>query len=162
MKRLFPHFLLTLVLALVWLLLNNTLALGHVLLGLLLGWLIPFFSQPFWPQTVHIHRPLALLGFIGCVMVDILLANLTVARLLLGSPARLRPAFVRVPLALRHELALSLLANTICLTPGTLSARLSPDRRFLLVHALDTDDAAHVAASIKQRYEKRLKEIFEC
>lgn len=162
MKRLFPHALLTLFLALVWLLLNNTLAWGQALLGLLLGWLIPFFSRAFWPQTVRIHRPRVLLVFIGYVILDIVLANLTVARLILGSPQKLHPAFVRIPLALKHELAISILANTICLTPGTLSARLSPDRKFLLVHALNARDPDEVVHSIKQRYETRLMEIFEC
>jgi len=79
----------------------------------------------------------------------------------LGSPERLRPVFVRVPLALTSDLAISLLANTICLTPGTVSSRLSPDRAHLLVHALDAADATELAATIKRRYEAPLREIFE-
>jgi multicomponent K+:H+ antiporter subunit E len=74
----------------------------------------------------------------------------------------LRPCFVVVPLDLRDELAISLLANTICLTPGTVSASLSADRRSLLVHALDCADPAALVTEIKQRFEAPLKEILEC
>ena len=83
------------------------------------------------------------------------------AWLILHSPARLRPAFVPVPLALQSNLAISVLANAICLTPGTVSSRLSLDRRHLLVHALDVDDPDKLVATIKRRYEAPLLEIFE-
>lgn len=162
MNRLLPHPVLTPMLAIVWLLLNNSLAPGQIVLGVLLGWAIPLFTLKFWPEAVRIHRPLTLLHFASVVLLDILLANLKVARLILGRPRNLRPAFVIVPLSIRDDLAIGLLANTICLTPGTVSARLSSDRKSLLVHALDTDDAEALVATIKARYETPLKEIFEC
>ncbi len=162
MRCLLPHPVLAFVLAILWLLLNNSLALGHILLGLLLGWAIPLFARSFWPEQVRIRHPLTLAVFVGRVLLDILRANLTVARLVLGRPQCLRPAFLHVPLDMTHELAVSVLANTICLTPGTISARVSPDRRVLLVHALDAPDPAALVDSIKTRYEQPLKEIFEC
>jgi multicomponent K+:H+ antiporter subunit E len=160
-QRILPHPLLTPALAGVWLLLNNSLAPGHILLGLLLGWLIPLFTLRFWPETVRIRQPGVLLRFLGVVVFDIVVANLAVARLIIGSPARLRPAFIEVPLALESDLAISLLANTICLTPGTVSALLSEDRRVLLVHALDAPDPKAVREQIKSRYEAPLKAVFE-
>jgi multicomponent K+:H+ antiporter subunit E len=69
---------------------------------------------------------------------------------------------VQVPLDLTNELAVSLLANTICLTPGTVSAQLSPDQQTLLVHALDCTDPELLIHTIKTRFEAPLKEIFEC
>lgn len=157
-----PHPLLTPLLLLVWLLLNNSFAPGHLLLGLLLGWAIPGLTQVFWPERVHIRQPLRLLRFGGLFLYDLLIANLAVARLILRGPRPLRPAFVVVPLDLQDELAISLLANCICLTPGTVSARLSIDRRHLLVHALDCADPAALVDSIKTRFEAPLKEILEC
>jgi len=159
--RYLPHPLLTPILAAVWLLLNNSLAPGHVVLGLLLGWAIPWFTLRFWPERVRIQRPLLLMRFIAVVLYDIVVANLVVARRILGRPERLRPAFVSLPLDLTSDLAISLLANTICLTPGTVSARLSPDRRHLLVHGLHVPDANELVATIKARYEAPLKEVFE-
>lgn len=161
MRRLLPHPLLTPVLAIVWLLLVNSVAPGQIVLGLLLGWVIPFFTLRFWPDKVSIRKPFTLLRFIAVILMDIVLANFTVARLILGRPMRLRPAFVAVPLDLTSDLAISLLANTICLTPGTLSALLSPDRKNLLIHTLDVGDIDALVATIKQRYETPLKEVFE-
>ncbi|MBK8962917.1 MAG: Na+/H+ antiporter subunit E [Candidatus Competibacter sp.] len=161
MSRLLPHPLVALMLAAIWLLLANSAAPGQIVLGLLLGWAISLFAARFWPQTPRIHRPLLALRFVGVVLYDILVANLTVAWLILHSPARLRPAFVPVPLALQSNLAISVLANAICLTPGTVSSRLSLDRRHLLVHALDVGDPDKLVATIKRRYEAPLLEIFE-
>jgi len=161
MPRLLPHPLVTLVLSIVWLLLVNNVDAGQIVLGLLLGWTIPLFTQRFWPETPRIYHSFTLLRFIVRVLGDIVVANLTVARLILGRPKRLRPAFIIVPLALKSDLAISLLANTICLTPGTVSSRLSLDRRYLLVHTLDTADPDELAANIKARYEAPLQEIFE-
>lgn len=162
MKKFLPHPLLTPLLALVWLLLNNTLAPGHLVLGLLLGWAIPWFTLGFWPDRVRIYRPGALWRFLAVFLYDVLVANLAVARLVLAGPQALHPMFVQVPLDIRNELGLSLLANTICLTPGTVSAHLSPDGRTLLVHALDCVDPDALIDTIKSRFEAPLKEIFEC
>ena len=161
MRRLLPHPSTTLALTVVWLLLVNSLAPGQIVLGLLLGWAIPLFTLRFWPETLRISRPFTLLRFIIRLLGDIVAANLTVARLVLGRPERLRPAFIIVPLALKSDLAISLLANTICLTPGTVSSRLSLDRKHLLVHTLDTADPERLVATIKSRYEAPLQEIFE-
>ncbi len=161
MKRWLPHPLLTPILAAIWLLLNNSLAPGHLLLGLLLGWAIPRFTLAFWPERVRIHAPRTLLYFTGIFLYDVLVANIAVARMILAGPDRLRPAFVEIPLDLKNEFAISILANCICLTPGTVSASLAPDRRHLLVHALNAADPAALAAEIKARFEAPLKEIFE-
>ncbi len=161
MRRLLPHPLMTLTLAALWLLLVNSAAVGQIVLGLVLGWVIPRFTQRFWPETPHIHRPGTLLRFVVRLLGDIIVANLTVARLILGAPKQLRPTFVLMPLALKSDLAISLLANTICLTPGTVSARLTLDRQHLLVHTLDTADPEQLIATIKSRYETPLQEIFE-
>ena len=161
MKRLLPHPVLTLVLAALWLLLVNTFTAGHLMLGLLLGWLIPFATASLWPQSVCIRNLPTLLRYVAVVVYDIVLGSFRVARLILGRPASLRPAFVTVPLELRTDLAISLLANTISLTPGTVSVLLSEDHRSLIVHSLDTGDAATMAAEIKHRYEAPLKAIFE-
>jgi multicomponent K+:H+ antiporter subunit E len=161
MRRFLPHPLLTVSLAILWLLLVNRFSAGHVVLGTLLGWLIPFATSPFWPEHIRIRDPLALMRYLGIFVIDIVRGSVLVAWLILRGPARLRPAFVRVPLVLRTDLAISLLANTISLTPGTVSAHLAADKRTLIVHTIDTGDADALVAEIKQRYEAPLKKIFE-
>lgn len=161
MRSLFPHPVLTVVLAVIWVLLVNDISPGHILLGALFGWGIPLFTRHFWPEPVLISKPLVLLRYLIIVLFDIVIANLTVARLILGRPKNLQPHFVEVPLELHTDLAISFLANTITLTPGTVSAQLSPDRHYLIVHALHVTDSEALVKSIKQRYEAPLKEVFE-
>jgi multicomponent K+:H+ antiporter subunit E len=161
MKRLLPHPLLSAILLVLWLLLVNQLSVGQLLLGALLGWAVPLYTARFWPEHVRVRRPLVLLRFIVVVLYDILVANITVARLILGSTERLQPGFVVMPLAIRNEVAISLLANTISLTPGTVSTFVSADRRCLIIHSLHTTTPDELLATIRRRYEQPLKEALE-
>jgi len=160
MKRWFPHPFLSLALWIIWLLLNNTVAAGHILLGALLAIFIPWFTSAFWPENVQIRRPLLLAKFVAVVIYKILVANVIVARLILTRQDKLQPGFLQVPLELTSPLAISLLANTISLTPGTVTCDLSDDYSYLLIHALHIEDASETIAEIKNQFEKPLKEIF--
>ncbi len=160
-RRLLPHPLLSAILVVIWLLLVNQLSVGHLLLGILLGVALPWYTSRFWPDQVHVRRPLLLLRFIAVVLYDILVANIAVARLIMGRQERLEPAFLELRLQLRSDVAISVLANTISLTPGTVSTYLSADRRCLIIHSLHTTDPDELLATIRQRYESPLKEILE-
>jgi multicomponent K+:H+ antiporter subunit E len=162
MKRWWPSPFLSLVMWILWLLLANDFSAGQMVLGLFFAWLVPLLTRPFWLNRPPIRNPWRLVTFLLLVHRDILLANVTVAKLILRSPSRLRPAFVEVPLDIEDEFVITLLASIVSLTPGTVSADVSRDRRTLLVHGLDVEDTAVLVASIKQRYETPLKEIFAC
>lgn len=161
-RRWLPHPVTSAILFVVWLLLNHTLSPGHLVLGAALAVLIPMFTRRFFPEPVYLGRPGTILRFLLTVLWDIVVASVTVARLTLGSTSRLRPRFVRVPVAIADDFALTALASTISLTPGTVSAELAPDREHILVHALDVDDEAALVRAIKERYEEPIKEIFQC
>jgi len=160
MNRVLPHPLLSLIVFALWLLLNNSIAPGQIVLAVIIALILPRVTTGFWTMKAHVASPAALLGYIGIVVYDIIAANFTVARQVLGRNAALRPAFFRVPLDLDNPLAISVLANTITLTPGTVSCQVDENRHQLLVHALHTDDPDGEIAAIKQRYEARLKRIF--
>lgn len=161
LRKLFPHPLLTLVLALVWLALMNAVSLGGIVFGLILGILLPLLTAAYWPDRPRIRAPLKIAGFLGIVIWDIVKSNFIVARIVLFTPrADLRPAWVTVPLDLRSPEAITVLAGTVTMTPGTVSADLSADGRSLLVHCLHAPDPDGIAAEIKERYEARLMEIF--
>lgn len=165
MKRafrwLFPHPLLTLLLAAVWTLLQNDVSAGMVVFGLILGVIIPRVTAAWWPDSPQGFRVGRMIAYMALVIWDIMVANVEVAWIVLTRPnSKLRPTWVVVPLDLRQPEAITVLAGTITLTPGTVSTDLSSDGRSLLVHTLDTDDPDAVRDEIKQRYERRLKEIF--
>lgn len=161
MTSILPHPILSVTLMVLWLLLANELSAGHLLLGALLGWAVPLYTARFWPEDVRIHRPLVLIRFALVVLYDIVVANITVARLILGPAERMQPAFLSMPLALRSEAAISLLASTISLTPGTVSTFLTADRRCLIIHSLHTTDPEELIETIRRRYEQPLKEVLE-
>jgi multicomponent K+:H+ antiporter subunit E len=160
-RRWLPAPLLSATLLAVWLLLNNTLDPAHVVLGALLAVVVPWFTEPLRPERPRLRRPLVIVRLGLVVLWDIVLSNIEVARRILGPEAAIRPAFVWVPLDLADPHAIVSLAGIITMTPGTLSAELSADRRHLLVHAFNVDDEAGLIAQIKARYEAPLKEIFE-
>jgi len=161
-RRWFPHPVTSAVLFVVWLLLNHTLSAGHIVLGAALGVSIPLFTRRFFPEPVYLTRPGTILRFLVVVLWDIVVASFIVARLSLGPVSNLRPRFVRIPVALADDFALTALTSAISLTPGTVFAEVAADRRHILIHALDVDDEAALVRTIKQRYEAPIKEIFQC
>ncbi|SNB53623.1 multisubunit potassium/proton antiporter, PhaE subunit [Arboricoccus pini] len=161
-RRLFPHPYLSFLIPFVWLLLVNTITPIEIILGAALGLLLPWYTQRFWPERLQIRKPLKLLGYVGIVLRDIVAANIDVARLVLfRSARRLRPGFVTLPLDIHTPEAILILVATISLTPGTIGADVSADGRAILVHGLDVPDGAAMVRLFKERYERRLIEIFE-
>ena len=161
-RRLIPHPLLTLLLIVVWQMLVNEVTTGSLVLGLIFGLIIPAVTAPYWPDRPKLKRPWKFLGFVLIVLWDICVANLVVARIILfRRKGELRSQWISIPLDLTSPEAITVLAGTITMTPGTLSADVSACGRALLVHCLDAKDPDAVRDQIKTRYERRVKEIFE-
>lgn len=162
LSRLFPHPLLTLTLAVVWMLLANDFSWASLVFGLLLGIAVARLTNAYWPGRARVRRPLAIAEYVLVVLWDIVVSNLQVARLVLFRRGHtLRSRYLVVPLDLRRPEAIATFAGTITMTPGTVSADLSADGRSLLVHCLETTDPEEVVAAMKSRYEQRLQRIFE-
>jgi multicomponent K+:H+ antiporter subunit E len=160
-QRWLPHPLLTFVLILLWMLLLNSFTMGGLVMGTFLGVVIPIITSNFWPERPPIRAYGKALSYMLLVGWDVLVANVLVARLILFRPASaLRTRWVTVPLELESPEAITVLAGTITMTPGTVSSDLSADGRSLLVHCLDAPDAEEAVLQMKTRYEARLKEIF--
>jgi multicomponent K+:H+ antiporter subunit E len=155
-----PRPLFSLFLALLWLAMVNEVSVAHALLGLGLGVAIPFITHAFWPEEAKIRRPLPLLRYLLVLLVDILRSNLVVALRILRPARHLRPGFFTYPLSLEDDFAVTLLASTISLTPGTVSLHYDAKARTLLVHALHLEDEGEAIAAIRRRYELPLEEIF--
>lgn len=88
-------------------------------------------------------------------------ANLHLAALVLNFRRTNRPRFVRVPIRVRRDTAVTALANLITLTPGTLAVDLAPDRSSLLVHVFDLEEESAAVAEIQNRLERAVAEVFE-
>ena len=155
-------------LLLLWLVLNQSLSLGHVLLGIVVAavgaWTLGTLQVP----PGRVRRPAAIGRLAALVLVDIVRSNIAVARIVLGGHRAMTSGFVRIPLELRHPYGLATLACIITATPGTLWVALDqPDDRaddraegILTIHVLDLIDHDAWIRTIKGRYERYLLEIF--
>lgn len=160
-RRILPHPLLSLFVALIWMLLVNRFAWGSLLFALALGVIIPLATDRYWPDRARIRNPMGIAAYVAIVLYDIVKANIDVAKIVLFKPsAELRPAWLVVPLDLTTPEAIAVLMGTITLTPGTVSCDLAEDGSALLVHALHCPDPESSIDEMKTRYEARLKEIF--
>lgn len=160
-RRAWPAPAVSLTLFIVWPLLNQSCSLGQLLLGAVLAWALPWFTEPLRHERPRLRKPFVAIRLALVVLKDIVTSNLDVARLILGPEARIRPRFVWLPLSIVDPHGIVALAGIITMTPGTLSAEITDDRRHLLVHAMNVDDEAALVAAIKARYEAPLMEIFD-
>ncbi len=162
MRRLFPHPYLSLTLVIVWFLLVNQWKISSLVMAAFLATVIPLLTAAWWPDRPHIKRPLDLAAYGLLVLWDVIVANFQVARIILFMPnARIKSAWITVPIDLTSPEAITLLAGTITMTPGTLTADMSSCGRALLIHSLHAPDPDAIRDEIKSRYEARLKRIFE-
>jgi len=146
-----------------WLLLNESLAPGQVLLGaaLALGG-VAVYSRLQLPANRVRNRPGAALRLLGAVVADIVRSNLAVARIVLGlGGAQRRAGFLALPLELRHPGGLAVIACIITATPGTSWVRYDSAANVVTIHVLDLVDADDWIRLFKQRYERLLMEIFQ-
>lgn len=160
-RRLLPHPALSVLLVAVWMLLVNELTFGALFLALAFGVLVPLVTSRFWPDRPRIRFGPDAAAYVAIVLFDIIVANFQVAWIILTRRNRdLRSHWLVIPTELRSAEAITVLAGTISLTPGTVSSDISSDGRSLLVHALDVADPVAEVARIKQRYETRLLKVF--
>jgi multicomponent K+:H+ antiporter subunit E len=162
MKRLLPYPVAWLALVVMWVVLNGTLSPGHVMIGMIVAFAgVRGLAALDVPSARLRSFPKALM-LVAIVLGDIVRSNIAVARVVAAPAARRgRPGFVDIPLELDNEVALVGLACIITATPGTCWAGYDPDTRMLTMHVLDLVDDEASRRAIKDRYERRLMEIFE-
>ncbi|WP_415890327.1 Na+/H+ antiporter subunit E [Neptuniibacter sp. SY11_33] len=162
MRLIFPMPWQSLILFVVWLLLNESIAPGHLVLASILAIGIPLLLRGTQLHRLNINKPVQVVLYALKVLGDIVSANFEVAVQVLGPAKRLKPGFLAIPLDIEGDFPITVLASTISLTPGTVSAEVSIDQKWLYVHALNLVDEAGTIKEIKERYEQPLKEIFGC
>lgn len=161
MTRLWPYPLMCAGLLILWLVLNQTVTPGHILLGGVLavvgGWALRRVELP----AGRAQRIVAILHLVGLVVADIIRSNIAVLRIILGVAGHQQTSgFVEIPLELRNPYGLAALACIITSTPGTLWVDFDETRGVLTIHVLDLIDDEEWRRTIKNRYERLLLEIF--
>jgi multicomponent K+:H+ antiporter subunit E len=162
MNRWLPFPLLSACLLGMWLLLNQTLSAGHILLGGLLALLGGWLMTALQPAIGRVRNPRAIVTLAFLVLADIIRSNIAVAQIILGlRDRRVMSGFLNIPIDMRNRYGLAALACIITATPGTLWVQFDPRNGMLMIHVLDLIDESVWIDTIKGRYERLLLEIFE-
>lgn len=149
---------LTLVLAIGWGSATGNFTLGNLLLGGVLGGFCLFLIRGqiggprFWRRSVRV------LSLAWLFMQELAVSAVRVGLLVLRPRLHLRPAMIAFPLTATRDVEITLLANLVTLTPGTLSVDVSADRKYLLIHAIDVQDREDLIRSIRDGLERRVME----
>lgn len=162
MRRFLPHPLLSLAVLAMWLVLQSSLAPGVLLMGVVLALLAPIPMRALEPEGPKVGAPAQMIALAGLVVKDVVRSNHAVASILLGRRRHNRVSgFVRITLELRSRYGLATLAIILTATPGTLWVQYDAATGSLLLHVLDLVDEEDWRRLVKDRYERRLMEIFE-
>jgi multicomponent K+:H+ antiporter subunit E len=162
MKRWFRAPRLSVALLIVWLLLNQSIALADILMGLVLAIVIPTWFRSVLPKDVRMRKPLVIVRLIIYSLVEIIRSCINVSLLIIFTKRdRLNSQFITIPLDLRSPYGLAVLSCIINSTPGTVWVEILPGSHDLALHVFDLHDEQWWIDTIKTRYEQPLIEIFE-
>ncbi len=152
---------------LVWLFLNWIPDWQHLIIGIFVAGFVAFIIGDMFVQRPHlfkhVERYFWFLYYIPIFLWECLKANIDVAYRVCHPDIPLNPGIVKVKTTLTSDTALTFLANSITLTPGTLSVDVDKENGFLYVHWINVKkkDIEGATEIIVQKFEKILKRIFE-
>lgn len=162
MKNLFPYPLQSIALLVTWLLLNQTIAPAHLLLGAVLGISIPWFTRRLqYLAPAPFRRPHVMVKLIVLSTIEIIRSCFNVTRVILFNTKGVHTRFIRIPLDMKNSHGLAALSCIVNSTPGTVWCELLPDSHVLVLHVFDLQDEQWWINTIKGQIEKPLMELFE-
>lgn len=161
MKRVLNWLYLPTLLLGLWLLLNDSLSAGNILLGGALALFFGWASQALRPLRARPRRPLVALKLLWRVAVDVFNSNLQVARIIWVGRSSISPGFIKIPISMKDPHGLAVLSCIITYTPGTVWSEFAEEEGLLTLHVLDLKDEDYWIHKIQYDYERPLKEIFE-
>ena len=148
-----------LALALLWAAVMGSIDPANLVTGFVFAYLVLWLVRPALGETSYFRKAPQALGFALFFVKELVLSNVRVALDVVTPGSRRRPAIVAVPLDVTSDEEITMLANVVTLTPGTLSLDVSPDRRTLYVHGMFVDDPEAFRRDIKDGFERRVREL---
>jgi multicomponent Na+:H+ antiporter subunit E len=149
-------------LALAWSALSGQFSPQNLVVGYVLGYFTLYLTRGVIGETTYFRKIHLLLRFIVYFHWELLVANLRVARdVLWPGPLKIRPSVIAVPIDQAGEIGVTVLANVISLTPGTLTLDVSDDHRVLYVHVMNVGDPEAARQQIKMGFERLVLDLFE-
>lgn len=148
-----------LMLALIWAAMTGNFTLGTLGVGFVFGYISLLILKPLMGDSAYYAKFPRTLGFIVYFLKEMIVSSARVAWDVITPTHYNRPGILAIPLSAKTDLEITLLANLITLTPGTLSLDLSPDRQTLYIHAMFAEDPEAIRRDIKEGLERRLLEL---
>jgi multicomponent Na+:H+ antiporter subunit E len=152
-------FVLNIVLAMIWTLLQGRLRPLDLVVGFILGFALIGLSQRLLGSGSYPRKMALVVLFVALAAWEIFTASLALAWLMLQPKLKLSPAVIALPLDVKSDLEIVLLANLITLSPGTLSVDVSTDQSTLYIHTITLSDPDEFRAKIKNGLERRVLEV---
>lgn len=151
--------LLNFFIAVVWMLLSSQVSATSFVIGYLIGVILIFMMRRFFPERFYTARLWAAFKLTLIFFRELALSNISVLRLVIRPKLDIHPMIFALPTDLKHNWEITLLSSLITLTPGTIVLNVSDDQRTLYIHAIDVDDVEEAIDSIKNSFEKAIKEV---
>ncbi len=152
-------FLWNVLLALIWASLSGEFSVMNLVAGFILGFAVLWLMQPMTGKATYFTRVGKGLELAFFFLKELIVANFSMAYYVIGPRERMRPGVMAIPLEPAKDLSITLLANMITLTPGTLSLDVSPDRKYLFIHNIAVNDLERSRKAIKETFERRILEV---
>lgn len=153
-------FLWNVLLAVTWAVATGEFTLANLTIGFGLGFLVLLVARRALGPSPYFAKVPQVLSFFVFYLWQLILSNLRVAYDVVTPTHYMRPGVIALPLDAKTDAEITLLANLITLTPGTLSLEPSPDRKVLYVHTMYIDESVeHTRQLMKDRLERRVLEL---
>lgn len=155
------QFVVNIIIAVIWMLLQDTLAFKSFILGFFIGLIVLYFTVRRLDTPLYVQRLFAAIILIVAFLYEVVRSGIRVSYLLLHPRLPVSPGLVAVPLEVTSDEAITMFAGMITMAPGSISVELSDDRSTLYVHALEADDPHKAAEFFKRTFERRIMEVFK-
>jgi len=151
--------LLNFFLAFLWMFLQVSFNSKTFIIGYLIGLILIYGMRRFFKTELYLRRVFAVIYLTFLFFKELIMANIDVLKVILKPKLDIQPGIFALPTDLKSDWEITLLANLITLTPGTLVIDVSDDQKTLYVHAIDVPDVQDAINSIKESFEKAIMEV---
>jgi multicomponent Na+:H+ antiporter subunit E len=151
--------LLNIIIAVVWMFLNNNWSPQQFIIGYLIGILLIFLLRRFWPNDFYLRKLWSIILLLLLFLRELLKSSFTVIGQIIRPKLNVRPGIFAYSTELKSDWEITVLSCLICLTPGTLTLEVSRDGQTLYIHAMDIEDVEELSNQIRGTFERAIREV---
>jgi multicomponent Na+:H+ antiporter subunit E len=151
--------ILNLLIGVIWMFLSESYSFASFVVGFMVGAALLYLLNRFIPDSYYFKQVNAIFYLIFLFIKELIMANIEVLKWVYKPKLDFQPGIIAVPIDVKKNWEITLLANLITLTPGTLSVDVSRDQQYIYIHAIDLPDVNETIVGIKDTFEKAIREV---